>query len=78
MRSGVEDADVRFLAEDGWMSSTLVKVDAAMILSGWPVRSFPAFLVTATIAIAFNLTRAAATLAGPTLTKATTATIQRK
>jgi hypothetical protein len=40
---GVEEAEVRFLAADGWVSSTLGKVDAAAVVAGAPARSFPTY-----------------------------------
>jgi len=42
-RARVQDAEVRFLVDDLWVTSTLGRVDAAAILGGSPVRSFPVF-----------------------------------
>lgn len=38
---GMEEAEVRFLSVDLWVSSTLGKVDAAAVVAGRPARSFP-------------------------------------
>lgn len=39
----MEEAEVRFLTADDWVSSTLGKVDAAAVVAGQPVRSFPTY-----------------------------------
>lgn len=37
------DAEVRYLSIDGWVGSTLGKVDGAALFAGGPVRSFPTY-----------------------------------
>lgn len=39
----VMEAEVRFMAADGWVSSTLGKVEAAAVVAGQPARSFPTY-----------------------------------
>lgn len=38
-----DSARIRYLGADGWVESTLGKVDAAALRSGRPVRAFPIY-----------------------------------